>query len=192
MPISRFFCTFLLLLLVAPSVFAVDVSDDGQIIVGGDHNYPPYEFLDEAGQPTGFNVELARAHQAKLEVLHVFPDVDQAVVNYVSLFVNTEQLASHEIAHKDAVAAEMSERLRAFARTELMDHPEDLERIERIEVLHGPPASTILSEVQRCGADLLLIGTHSKGSLEYNFIGSVAKKIVRRCQIPVQLIPLND
>jgi polar amino acid transport system substrate-binding protein len=29
--------------------------------VGGDANYPPYEFLDSNGQPTGFNVELTRA-----------------------------------------------------------------------------------------------------------------------------------
>lgn len=31
------------------------------IIVGGDHNYPPYEFLDKDGNPTGYNVELTRA-----------------------------------------------------------------------------------------------------------------------------------
>jgi len=31
------------------------------LVVGGDRDYPPYEFLDENGQPTGFNVELTRA-----------------------------------------------------------------------------------------------------------------------------------
>lgn len=31
------------------------------IIVGGDYNYPPYEFLDQQGDPTGYNVELTRA-----------------------------------------------------------------------------------------------------------------------------------
>lgn len=31
------------------------------IIVGGDANYPPFEFLDERGRPTGYNVELVRA-----------------------------------------------------------------------------------------------------------------------------------
>lgn len=30
-------------------------------IVGGDHYYPPYEFLDKDGKPTGFNVELTHA-----------------------------------------------------------------------------------------------------------------------------------
>ena len=32
-----------------------------RIIVGGDSNYPPYEFLDQNGQPAGFSVDLTRA-----------------------------------------------------------------------------------------------------------------------------------
>lgn len=30
-------------------------------VYGGDYNYPPYEFLDEQGEPSGFNIELVRA-----------------------------------------------------------------------------------------------------------------------------------
>jgi len=32
-----------------------------RIVFGGDAQYPPYEFLDEHGEPTGFTVELTRA-----------------------------------------------------------------------------------------------------------------------------------
>jgi polar amino acid transport system substrate-binding protein len=31
------------------------------IIIGGDRDYPPYEYLDKNGQPAGYNVELTRA-----------------------------------------------------------------------------------------------------------------------------------
>ena len=31
------------------------------LLVGGDKNYPPYEYLDENGQPAGFNVDLSKA-----------------------------------------------------------------------------------------------------------------------------------
>lgn len=31
------------------------------VIVGGDQSYPPYEFVDKDGTPTGYNVELTRA-----------------------------------------------------------------------------------------------------------------------------------
>lgn len=37
-------------------------SRNGQyIVVGGDHYHPPYEFLDDNGEPAGYNVELTRA-----------------------------------------------------------------------------------------------------------------------------------
>lgn len=32
-----------------------------KIVVGGDYNYPPYEFIDETGEPAGYNVDLTRA-----------------------------------------------------------------------------------------------------------------------------------
>lgn len=40
------------------------------LIIGGDDSYPPYEYLDEDGEPTGFNVELTRliAEYLNLEV----------------------------------------------------------------------------------------------------------------------------
>ena len=32
-----------------------------RILIGGDQNYPPYEFLNEDGEPDGYNTELTRA-----------------------------------------------------------------------------------------------------------------------------------
>jgi len=40
---------------------ALELPSHRRIVVGGDHNYPPYEFLDENGRPAGYNVELTRA-----------------------------------------------------------------------------------------------------------------------------------
>ncbi|MES9904874.1 MAG: transporter substrate-binding domain-containing protein [Sedimenticola sp.] len=36
-------------------------SVDTLIVVGGDRNYPPYEFIDQNNDPAGFNVDLTRA-----------------------------------------------------------------------------------------------------------------------------------
>src|SRR6185369_17484298 len=46
-----------------PSLIAAEVpkKDPSVIIVGGDRDYPPYEFIDKDGQPAGYNVELTRA-----------------------------------------------------------------------------------------------------------------------------------
>ena len=40
---------------------AIAAEEHPTIIVGGDYNYPPYEFIDKNGQPAGFNVDLTRA-----------------------------------------------------------------------------------------------------------------------------------
>jgi two-component system sensor histidine kinase EvgS len=40
---------------------ALQLPADRRIVVGGDHNYPPYEYLDQNGRPAGYNVDLTRA-----------------------------------------------------------------------------------------------------------------------------------
>jgi two-component system sensor histidine kinase EvgS len=39
---------------------ALELPGQRRIVVGGDHQYPPFEYLDEQGNPAGFNVELTR------------------------------------------------------------------------------------------------------------------------------------
>jgi polar amino acid transport system substrate-binding protein len=50
----------MLLCLLAAVAGAADEGSE-PIIVGGDHNYPPYEYLDKDGKPAGYNVELTKA-----------------------------------------------------------------------------------------------------------------------------------
>ncbi|HPG01280.1 MAG TPA: transporter substrate-binding domain-containing protein [Kiritimatiellia bacterium] len=40
---------------------ALELPSHRRIVVGGDHDYPPYEYLDKNGRPAGYNVELTRA-----------------------------------------------------------------------------------------------------------------------------------
>ncbi len=46
---------------VSVSAVEMDVSSQPVIIVGGDRDYPPYEFLDKNGNPAGYNVDLTKA-----------------------------------------------------------------------------------------------------------------------------------
>ncbi|EAR59577.1 transporter substrate-binding domain-containing protein [Neptuniibacter caesariensis] len=49
---------YLLGLFLLPTLNALA---EGVIRVGGDHNYPPYEFLNDEGLPDGYNTELTKA-----------------------------------------------------------------------------------------------------------------------------------
>ncbi|WP_232821154.1 transporter substrate-binding domain-containing protein [Oceanimonas marisflavi] len=58
---KRLWVCLLLWGLALDGAMAAEPYRDGIIRVGGDHDYPPYEFLNEDGEPDGYNVELTRA-----------------------------------------------------------------------------------------------------------------------------------
>jgi len=51
----------LLLLLLSTATSAASPEQDQTVLIGGDYNYPPYEFLNDKGLPSGYNVELTLA-----------------------------------------------------------------------------------------------------------------------------------
>jgi len=60
----RLLLIFVLFLIWPALLFAAQEplpTNPATIIVGGDRDYPPYEFIDKDGQPSGYNVELTRA-----------------------------------------------------------------------------------------------------------------------------------
>lgn len=60
--IKAIVCSLAASLLFLSELSLADIKDPNKVIqVGGDLNYPPYEFLDEDGTPTGYNVELTQA-----------------------------------------------------------------------------------------------------------------------------------
>jgi polar amino acid transport system substrate-binding protein len=60
-PLLVLLCSCLSCLVPAFAEERPEVDGRQFIIVGGDFNYPPYEYLDKEGKPAGFNVELTRA-----------------------------------------------------------------------------------------------------------------------------------
>jgi len=63
---SLFILFFLLVLTLATGVNYVRAEEERgggglPIRIGGDYNYPPYEYLDEDGLPAGYNIELSQA-----------------------------------------------------------------------------------------------------------------------------------
>jgi polar amino acid transport system substrate-binding protein len=51
----------ILLLCITPALAEEPVRPDLPVRIGGDYNYPPYEYLDHDGLPTGYNIELSQA-----------------------------------------------------------------------------------------------------------------------------------
>jgi nucleotide-binding universal stress UspA family protein len=148
------------------------------------------DLSDNAAHAFRHAVSLARSHDGVIHVLHVMPEVESAVMNYVSTVIGPDQLADMELGHKDEVRRLIQQRLKQFAEDELKDYPEDLGRVTEIHVRHGRAVGTILTLARELDADLIVMGTHGKGRLHYTFLGSVAEKVLHRAKCPVLAVPL--
>jgi len=58
-------------------------------------------------------------------------------------------------------------------------------------LLQGPSGETIISEAERIGADLIIIGSHGHGALHKMLVGSTSESVLRKTKIPVMIIPVK-
>ncbi len=142
-----------------------------------------------AGQALRHAVHLARLEQGRIHVLHVLPDMEPAVLNYVATVMGEGRLADLELEHKEEVRGQIRSRIEEVLREELSGNEADLALIAGIEVLHGPPVVRLLEAADRLGVDLMVLGSHGKGRLQHAFLGSVAEKVLRRSRHPVLVVP---
>ena len=56
-------------------------------------------------------------------------------------------------------------------------------------VVQGPTVATILDEVVRREADLLVVGSHGRGAAYDLTVGSISSGVIRKATIPVLVIP---
>ncbi len=135
-------------------------------------------------------VMLARQHQAKIHLLHIVPQVDSSMRSYLSSVIGQEKLEELEAKNAAEARAELKKELDDFAQRELINHPDDLARFAGSEVVNGNPVLKIIEAADRLEADVIVMGTHSKGVLEHAFLGSVAEKVLQKAHCPVFVIPL--
>jgi len=135
-------------------------------------------------------IMMARRNKAQLHLLHVIPEVDASMRSYISAMMLKGSLDRFETEHEDQALLTLQKELKEFAEQELADHPEDLQRVASIQVVHGHPVAKILQTADQLNADVIVMGSHGKGPVEYAFLGSTAEKVLRKSKRPVFVIPV--
>lgn len=66
--------------------------------------------------------------------------------------------------------------------------------LRHVKVVQGKASDVILSEAQRCGADMIVVGSHSRPDDSHlsTSLGSVASKILQLATVPVFLVPTQS
>ena len=86
--------------------------------------------------------------------------------------------------------AAIEKRLKEVRDEELDEHPDYGDIVTSIEVCEGFPAEKILETAKQFNCDMIIMGTHGKGIIGNTFLGSTAKRVLRRTRIPIYIIPL--
>jgi nucleotide-binding universal stress UspA family protein len=137
-------------------------------------------------------IGIAQRYGAKVYMVHVVAELDPSHKNYLSALIGEERFKEQSENLNREIIETIRERLKVFTEEELNGHPEYMDALAGIEVLHGHPTDQILKMADKLNADLLVIGSHGKGVLGHNLLGSVAHRVLRRTRRPVLVVPVVE
>jgi nucleotide-binding universal stress UspA family protein len=137
-----------------------------------------------------YAINSAMKHDAKIIILHVFESPSPAVRVQMEFYLDNEQRIKIFDERVNCTLDRIKKRLSAFSDKELKDYPKAEDRIESIQVCEGFPADLILEKADELKCDAIVMGTHGKRIIANAFLGSIAKRVLRRTRKPVFIIPL--
>ncbi|WP_432695001.1 universal stress protein [Marinobacterium sp. YM272] len=139
----------------------------------------------DAKKVFGTAVEQSIAHGAKITFLNVIEPVDENTKLYLSNYLTLEELDKIGSDNEGNVHADIEQRIRSFCETEVSDETKlDIEDID-IKVVYGRPDEMIVKVADEIGADLIVMGTHTRNRLSNLVHHSVAHYVMVHANCPV-------
>lgn len=137
-----------------------------------------------------YAVNSAKPNDAEIIILHV---IEVMGTNTYILMPghNSKEFVIEKEKERAAHAEDrIKKRLKMFYDKVRAEDPEFKETKLSIEIRIGYPAEEILKTADSLNCDVIFMGTHGKGFVTQTFLGSMAKKILRRSRKPIFIIPL--
>ncbi len=156
--------------------------------------------LSEAGR-AAFPQAASIAHRyaADLTVFHVVepPEFENYLVGYIDenlwkKIKNRDLKEARDILvsrkRDDAV---IKERVDEFCQSTLADYEDKPYVVYAVKITMGDPVKEIVEEARDGNYDLVVVGKHGRGLLEETVMGTTARRVLRRCDQPVLVVPLS-
>ena len=135
---------------------------------------------------------LAQATGAEIHVLHVNePISEDAKITFEMFVLNDETRKTAARRRHEMVRKVLAERQARFWAAFEGDDAKIRDQVTSVEVTDGHPAEVILRRSKELGCDLIVLGAHDHG-FSHTFLGTVAKRVLRRSEIPTLVVPYQD
>ena len=140
-------------------------------------------FATDFSESSDFSIQhallFANTFGAKLHLLHVVNEPVDLSGFYVP-HISFEKL-------EEEIAEGARKMMENFCQT----HLKEFKNFET-HVVSGIPFNVILEQAEKISADLIIMGTHGRTGLDHVLFGSTAEKVVRKSNIPVMTVRIEE
>jgi nucleotide-binding universal stress UspA family protein len=129
-----------------------------------------------------YAASLANRYDAGITILHVLEDISTSADSMVINIIGQDKWEELRVRNEKEVLDTIKARLTKFCDDVQAELPSCPFITDSIMVKIGNPVDEILLEVENKGYDMVVMGAHGHGVLAGAIMGSVSRRIVRRCQ----------
>ncbi len=148
------------------------------------------DLSENARYAFSYAASLANRYDAGITILHVLEDISPTTDNLVISIIGRDKWDELRGNNEKEVLDTLKSRLTKFCEDVQAELPECPFITDKIKVTIGKPVNEILQEVANNDYDMVVMGAHGHGVLVDAVMGSVSRRVVRRCKKPVLVVRL--
>jgi len=139
-----------------------------------------------------YAASIAHRYDASINILHVIKDATTSSEGLISNVIGDKKWQDILSRNKIEIVENLRRRLENFCdqtRSEMTACPF---LVQNILVEIGNPVDKIVQEAANEIYDMVIIGAHGHGAIAGTVMGSVSRRVLRRCQKPVLVVRLPE
>lgn len=132
---------------------------------------------------------ISKISGAKIRLIHVCETLSEDARLTLMMFMQDEAVRKQAMSNRFAMIEQaLADNQRKFWDA-MPDEDQNLRHhILETSVIEGFPADILLQQSKSHACDLIVLGAHEHG-FNHTFLGSVAKRVLRRAEIPTLIVP---
>ena len=150
------------------------------------------DLSENARYAFSYAASLANRYGAGITILHVLEEISPTTDNLVVGILGQEKWNELRGKNEIEVINTLKSRLTRFCEDVQAELPSCPFITDNIKVTIGKAVNEILQEVENNDYDMIVMGAHGHSVLADAVMGSVSRRVVRRCKKPVLVIRLPD
>jgi nucleotide-binding universal stress UspA family protein len=150
------------------------------------------DLSENARYAFGYAASLANRYDAGVTIFHVLEDISPSGDSLVINIIGKRKWNELRDRNEKEVLETIKSKLTKFCDDVQAELPSCPFITENIKVKIGKPVDEILLEIENNSYDMVVMGAHGHGALEDALMGSVSRRVVRLCKLPVLVVRLPE